>query len=72
MQLCRANVRAKAAGPSSGVAEGCSGRNVPGRPPRNVSGAAAVPEPGSAGSRLRPKLRMDYLVKGYVEAYDTH
>eukprot|EP00966_Prymnesium_polylepis_P100798 2334657-Prymnesium_polylepis.1 len=56
-------------GPSSGVTEGRSGRNVPGKPLRNVSGAAAVPGPGSVGSRLRPKLRMDYLVKGYVDPF---
>ena len=58
---------AQGSGLSSGVTEGCSGRDVLGKPPPNVSGTAAVPGPGSAGSRLRPKLRMDYLVKGYVE-----
>eukprot|EP00966_Prymnesium_polylepis_P262773 6069219-Prymnesium_polylepis.2 len=42
---------AQGTGPSSGVAEGCSRRNVPGKPLQNVSGAAAVPGPGSVGSR---------------------
>eukprot|EP00966_Prymnesium_polylepis_P159257 3680593-Prymnesium_polylepis.1 len=67
MLLCRASVRAaQGSGLSSGVTEGCSGQDVVGKPPPNVSGTAAVPGVGSAGSCLRPKLRMDYLVKGYV------
>eukprot|EP00966_Prymnesium_polylepis_P026943 623068-Prymnesium_polylepis.1 len=57
MLLCRASVRAglwSGSGLSSGMTEGCSGRDVVGKPPPNMSGTAAVPGPGSAGSRLRP------------------
>eukprot|EP00966_Prymnesium_polylepis_P229813 5317630-Prymnesium_polylepis.1 len=47
---CAGRACAQDSGLSSGVTEGCSGRGVLGKPPPNVSGAAAVPGPGSAGS----------------------
>ena len=63
--------RALCARPSSGFAGGCSGRSVPGRPPRNASGVAAMPGPCSVGSRVCSGMRMDYLQKGY-EILVTH
>ena len=59
--------RALCARPSSGFAGGCSGRSVPGRPPRNASGVAAMPGPCSVGSRVCSGMRMDYFQKGYVD-----